>query len=69
MNEEERLIALERALAMVQRHLEQQDLEMYRMSQRMEELQQQLELQKQFLRGLTENQEPAPPHDTRPPHY
>jgi len=69
MNEEERLIALESAIITMQRHLEQQDLEMYRMSQRMEELQQQLELQKQFLRCLTENEEPAPPHDTRPPHY
>jgi len=69
MDEQERLIALERALTALQRHVEKQDLEMYRMSQQMEVLQKQIETQKLFLRSLTEKEEPPEPHNTPPPHY
>lgn len=69
MTESEEIIQLQTQLAHLQRHIEAQDAEMYKMSLRVDKLSELLKQQNAQIKALNEQGGGDMPADEKPPHY
>lgn len=68
MSDNEPIIELQRKLTHLERHVEEQDAEQYRLAQKVEKLTQLVQRQNEKIKSL-EGAEGAMPADEKPPHY
>lgn len=68
MSENEPIIELQRKLTHLERHVEEQDAEQYRLAQKVEKLTQLVQRQNEKIKSL-EGAEGSMPADEKPPHY
>jgi uncharacterized coiled-coil protein SlyX len=69
MTTNEAIIELQMKIAHLERHIESQDAECYKLSQKLEKLNQMVREQNDKIKMLTESGSGAMPADEKPPHY
>ena len=69
MSEHEQIIELQTQIAHLQRHVEEQDAEMYKLSMRLDRLLKKLSEQESQLKALSERSGGDMPANEKPPHY